>query len=92
MIFYLSFVVVKRISSRLIRESTSKTIVVCVSIEGLRVFQTMWNGGMPPSEARELKQLREENAKLKRLVADLSLDRVMLQDVVQKNSEACQAA
>jgi putative transposase len=41
-------------------------------------------GGMPPSEARELKQLREENGKLKRLVADLSLDKVMLQDVVQK--------
>ena len=41
-------------------------------------------GGLQPSEARELKQLREENAKLKRLVADLSLDKVMLQDVVQK--------
>ena len=41
-------------------------------------------GGMPPREARELKQLREENGKLKRLVADLSLDKVMLQDVVQK--------
>jgi len=41
-------------------------------------------GGMPASEARELKQLREENTKLKRLVADLSLDKVMLQDVVQK--------
>jgi putative transposase len=40
-------------------------------------------GSMPASEARELKQLREENAKLKRLVADLSLDKVMLQDVVQ---------
>lgn len=38
--------------------------------------------GMPPSEARELKQLRDENTKLKRLVADLSLDKVMLQDVV----------
>jgi putative transposase len=35
-------------------------------------------GGMEPSEARELKQLREENAKLKRLVADLSLDKAML--------------
>jgi putative transposase len=42
-------------------------------------------GGLQPSEARELKQLREENTKLKRLVADLSLDKVMLQDVVQKN-------
>ena len=41
-------------------------------------------GGMLPSEARELKQLRDENAKLKRLVADLSLDTAMLQDVVQK--------
>ncbi len=41
-------------------------------------------GGMLPSEARELKQLRDENTKLKRLVADLSLDKVMLQDIVQK--------
>jgi putative transposase len=41
-------------------------------------------GSMLPSEARELKQLRDENTKLKRLVADLSLDKVMLQDVVQK--------
>ena len=41
-------------------------------------------GGMLPSEARELKQLRDENARLKRVVADLTLDKVMLQDVVQK--------
>jgi putative transposase len=41
-------------------------------------------GGMEPSEARELRELREENIKLKRLVADLSLDKVMLQDVLQK--------
>ena len=40
--------------------------------------------GMLPSEARELKQLRDENTKLKRLVADLSLDKVMLQDIVKK--------
>ena len=37
-------------------------------------------GGMFPSNARELKQLREQNGKLKRLVADLSFDKVMLQD------------
>src|SRR6185369_933341 len=48
--------------------------------------------GMLPSEARELKQLREENTKLKRLVAELSLDKIMLQDVVQKSSKARQAA
>ena len=41
-------------------------------------------GGMLPSEARELRQLRNDNTKLKRLVADLSLDKVMLQDVLQK--------
>ena len=33
---------------------------------------------------RELRQLREENAKLKRLVADLSRDRHTLQEIVQK--------
>jgi putative transposase len=41
-------------------------------------------GSMLPSEPRELKQLREENTKLKRLVADLTLDKVMLQDIVKK--------
>ena len=41
-------------------------------------------GGLQPSEAPELKHLREENAKLKRLVADLALDKVMLQDLVQE--------
>ena len=37
------------------------------------------------SEAQELKQLREENARLKKLVADLSLDKDMLQSVIRKN-------
>ena len=41
-------------------------------------------GGLMPSEMRRLKQLEEENGKLKKLVADLSLDRVMLQDVLAK--------
>lgn len=41
-------------------------------------------GGLEPSQVRELKQLQEENAKLKKLVADLSLDKVMLQDIAQK--------
>ena len=36
------------------------------------------------SELRELRQLREENGKLKRLVADLSLDRHILQEIVAK--------
>jgi putative transposase len=40
--------------------------------------------GLEPEEVRELKQLRDENSKLKRLVADLSLDKVMLQDIASK--------
>jgi len=41
-------------------------------------------GGMGVAEVRRLKQLEEENRKLKQLVADLSLDRKMLQDVLSK--------
>ena len=37
-----------------------------------------------PSEVRRLKQLEEENARLKRMVADLSLDKDMLQDVIRR--------
>jgi putative transposase len=40
--------------------------------------------GLALNELRELRQLREENGKLKRLVADLSLDRHMLQEIVRK--------
>ncbi len=40
--------------------------------------------GLMPSEMRRLRQLEEENAKLKRVVADLSLDKAMLQDVVSR--------
>ena len=40
--------------------------------------------GMGLSELRELRQLRDENGKLKKLVADLSLDRHMLQEIVRK--------
>ena len=41
-------------------------------------------GGMMPSEVKRLRQLEEENTKLKRIVADLSLDKAMLQDVLSK--------
>lgn len=41
-------------------------------------------GGMGIFELRRLRQLEEENRKLKQLVADLSLDKVMLQDVLSK--------
>lgn len=41
-------------------------------------------GGMGVPELRRLRQLEEENGKLKQLVADLSLDKAMLQEVVSK--------
>jgi putative transposase len=40
--------------------------------------------GLLPDEMRRLKQLEDENGKLKKLVADLSLDREMLQDVIRR--------
>ena len=50
---------------------------------------TYYNGrkkyaGLMPSEMKRLRQLEEESSKLKRLVADLSLDKAMLQDVVSR--------
>jgi putative transposase len=41
-------------------------------------------GGLGVSELRRLKQLEAENARLKKMVADLSLDKEMLQEVVRK--------
>lgn len=42
-------------------------------------------GGMDASEAQRLRALEDENSRLKRLVADLSLDREMLKAVIAKN-------
>ena len=41
-------------------------------------------GGLLPSEMKRLKQLEEENQRLKKRVADLSLDKEMLQDVIRR--------
>jgi putative transposase len=40
--------------------------------------------GLEVDQVRELKQVREENVRLKRIVADLTLDKAMLQDVLSK--------
>ena len=45
-------------------------------------------GGLAPSELKKMKQLEEENRRLKHMVADLSLDKAMLQDVIEKHFEA----
>ena len=48
-------------------------------------------GGMDVSEAQEAKQLREENTRLRKLVADLSLDKDALQSVIRKNGWSSQS-
>ena len=40
--------------------------------------------GLMPSEMKRLRELEDENARLKRIVADLTLDREMLQDVIKR--------
>lgn len=45
-------------------------------------------GGLMPSEVRRLKQLEEENSRLRKLVADLTLDKEMLTEVIKKRSDA----
>ena len=42
-------------------------------------------GGMKSNEAKRLKELEQENARLKKLVADLSLDNAMLKEVAEGN-------
>ena len=60
---------------------------VCRSMGIAEATLFLWKkryAGMGISELRELRQLRDENARLKRLVADLTLDRHILQEVVRK--------
>jgi putative transposase len=44
-------------------------------------------GGLMPSEVRKLKHLEEENARLRKLVADLTVDKEMLSEVIKKSSD-----
>ena len=74
---------------RVLREAESGDTVVEICRKHGISQQTfyLWKkkyAGLGLSELRELRQLREENAKLKRLVADLSLDRHGLQEIVRK--------
>jgi len=48
-------------------------------------------GGLESDQVRELKQVLEENTRLKKLVAELSLDKAVLQDVLSKNVWSAQS-
>ena len=68
-------------------EAGKKVSDVCremgVSVQAFYSWKKRY-GGMALNELRELRQLREENRKLKGLVADLTLDKHILQEVLSK--------
>lgn len=69
------------------QEAGAKTADVCRKhgISGATFYK--WKskfGGMDVSDARRLKALEDENARLKKIVADLTLDNVMLKDIASK--------
>jgi putative transposase len=70
-------------------EAGMKTADVCrqhnLSAATFYAWKAMY-GGLEVNEAQELKRLKEEKPKLKRVVADLTLDNVVLKDLLSKNS------
>ena len=71
-------------------ESGVPVVEICRKVEVSEATFYRWKkkfAGMGVAELRRLKQLEEANRKLKQWVADLSLDKRMLQDVVKKSGE-----
>jgi putative transposase len=68
-------------------EAGARVDDICRKVGISQATYYLWKrkySGVGVSELRELRQLREEVGRLKRLVADLSLDRQMLQEIVSK--------
>jgi putative transposase len=68
-------------------ESGEKVTDICRKLAISQASFYTWKkqyAGMGVQELRELRQLRDENSRLKRLVADLALDRQILQEIVSK--------
>jgi putative transposase len=68
-------------------ENGDKVAEVCRKLSISQATFYTWKkqyAGLGVTELRELRQLRDENSRLKRLVADLSLDRQILQEIVSK--------
>jgi putative transposase len=69
------------------QEAGASTAEVCrkhgISVATFYKWKAKY-GGLDVSDARRLKALEDENARLKKLVADLSLDNAMLKDIASK--------
>ena len=68
-------------------ESGEKTSDICRKLDVSQATFYIWKkqyAGLGVQELRELRSLREENGRLKRIVADLTLDRQILQEIVSK--------
>ncbi len=68
-------------------EAGARVAEICRKVGISQATYYLWKrqySGAGVSELRELRQLREENGRLKRLVADLSMDRQVLQEIVSK--------
>jgi len=76
-------------------ESGTPVVDVCRQIGVSEATYYTWKkkyADLGVTELRRLKMLEDENSRLKRIVADLTLDKQILQEVVRKSSEGCQAA
>jgi len=68
-------------------EAGTPVVEICRKLEITETTFYRWKkqfGGLGVPELRELRQLREENGRLKRLVADLSVDREVLREALRK--------
>jgi putative transposase len=76
-------------------ESGTPVVDVCRQIGASEATYYTWKkkyGDLGVTELRRLKMLEDENARLKRIVADLTLDKQTCRKSSEKNSEGCQAA
>jgi putative transposase len=86
---------------------TQKAFIVKQSADGMAVADVCRKGGISqatffnwkrkydsllPTEMRRLKLLEDENTKLRKVVADLSLDKEILQDVIRRNEDCSNGA
>lgn len=61
-----------------------KAFILKQGADGMPVADICRKAGLLPTEMRRLKQLEDENSKLRKVVADLSLDKEMLQDALRR--------